>query len=190
MRLPRTAQGGRCERSLRAPMSLVERLFRKRASDARPHALYAAIVAAARDPAWYRDGAVPDTLDGRFDMVAAVLTLVLLRLESLGLPAREPSARLAELFVDDMDGQLRQIGIGDIIVGKHIGRMMAALGGRLGAYRDGLAGGDLADALRRNLYRGADVTPDALAFSEARFRDLNARLADRSLGDLLAGRLA
>ena len=84
--------------------------------------------------------AVPDTVDGRFDMIAAVLCTVLLRLE------REPeglatTAPLTERFVDDMDGQLRQIGIGDIVVGKHIGKMMSMLGGRLGAYRDGLARG-------------------------------------------------
>src|SRR3546814_20934152 len=54
-----------------------------------------------------------------------------------------------------MDGQLRQIGIGDMIVGKHIGRMMRALGGRLAAYRSGLGAGEsLEDALVRNLYRG------------------------------------
>ena len=170
-------------------MSFVQRLFGKRESAELPRPLYAAIIAEARAPAWYRDGAVPDTLDGRFDMVAAVLALVLLRLEHLGDAAREPSARLAELFVTDMDGQLRQSGIGDIIVGKHIGRMMAALGGRLGAYRDGLAGGDLEEALRRNVYRGAEPAPAALAFSADRIRTLAARLAAKPLDALLAGQL-
>src|SRR3546814_14593147 len=62
-----------------------------------------------------------------------------------------------------MDGQLRQIGIGDMIVGKHIGRMMSALGGRLSAYRSGLGAGEsLEDALVRNLYRGNATAPDQL----------------------------
>src|SRR3546814_6450993 len=62
-----------------------------------------------------------------------------------------------------MDGQLRQIGIGDMIVGKHIGRMMSALGGRLSAYRSGLGAGEsLEDALVRNLYRGNAPAPDQL----------------------------
>ena len=75
--------------------------------------------------------------------------------------AATASVRLTERFVTDMDGQLRESGIGDIGVGKHIGKMMAMLGGRLGAYRDGLAAGDLDTALRRNLYRG--VEPEAAA---------------------------
>src|SRR3546814_5150561 len=79
--------------------------------------------------------------DLRFDMITAILCLVLLRLE--GAPeTKQQSVWLTELFVDDMDGQLRQIGIGDMIVGKHIGRMMSALGGRLSAYRSGLGAGE------------------------------------------------
>jgi cytochrome b pre-mRNA-processing protein 3 len=96
-------------------------------------------------------------------MIAAMLSLVLLRLEREGEAGRAPSAHLTELFVDDMDGQLRQAGIGDIVVGKHIGRMMSALGGRLGAFREAFADGDLAAAIDRNIYRGATVAPEARA---------------------------
>jgi cytochrome b pre-mRNA-processing protein 3 len=162
-------------------------LFRRTAREPELGALYGAIVAAARSPEWYRDGGVPDTLDGRFDMIAAVLTLVLLRIEAEGDAGRAPAATLTERFIDDMDGQLRQLGIGDIVVGKHVGKMMSALGGRLGAYRDGLAGGDLAEALERNLYRGAPVERTALAFSEARLRRLADQLAATPIDQLLAG---
>lgn len=151
--------------------------------------LYTAIVARARQPHWYEAGAVPDTVDGRFDMVAAVLTLVLLRLE-IAPEGPEPSARLTERFVDDMDGQLREIGIGDIIVGKHIGRMMSMLGGRLGAYRDGLAaGGDLEAALVRNVYRGVAPSPAALAHVAAAFRELQAALAATPATTIIQGTL-
>ncbi|GAA4774140.1 hypothetical protein GCM10023219_21940 [Stakelama sediminis] len=130
-------------------------------------ALYQDVVATARRPHWYIDGAVADSVDGRFDMVAAVLSMLLLRLEAAQDPvAAGLNAFLTERFVDDMDGQLRQIGIGDIVVGKHIGRMMAMLGGRLGAYRDGLAQGDLKPALIRNLYRGESPAPEAVAHVE------------------------
>jgi cytochrome b pre-mRNA-processing protein 3 len=150
--------------------------------------LYTAIVAAARRPDWYVQGAVPDTLDGRFDMVSSVLSLVLLRMEALGDPAREPSARLTELFVTDMDGQLRQHGIGDLVVGKHVGRMMSQLGGRLSAYREGLAeGGDLAGAVARNIHRGADVPDAAQAYVETELRALAKRLEARDLTRLLSG---
>jgi cytochrome b pre-mRNA-processing protein 3 len=153
--------------------------------------LYDAIVREARQAHWYVEGRVPDTLDGRFDMVSTVLSLVLLRMETLGEQAREPSARLTELFVTDMDGQLRQHGIGDLVVGKHIGRMMSQVGGRLTAYREGLAdGGDLTGAIARNVYRGADVAEAAKAHVETGLHTLAAGLETRDLAALLAGDIA
>lgn len=154
--------------------------------------LYEAVVARARAPHWYLEGGVADTVDGRFDAVAAVLSMALLRLEKEPEGA-EPAARLAERFVDDMDAQLRQLGIGDIVVGKHIGRMMAALGGRLGAYRDALAPGAptaaLDEVLIRNLYRGEAPAPAALAHAATALRDLRARLASVPITRLVAGEL-
>lgn len=132
--------------------------------------LYAAVVAEARRPAYYVEGAVPDSLDGRFDMVVLVLSLLLLRLEDVSAgngrhPAAQLSADLADRFLTDMEGNLRQDGVGDQVIPKHMGHMMAALGGRLGAYRG--ARGDaaaMAEALRRNLYRGEPVADAAVAF--------------------------
>jgi cytochrome b pre-mRNA-processing protein 3 len=108
---------------------------------------------------------------------------------------REPEmaqsqALLTELFVEDMDGQLRQIGIGDVIVGKRMGKMMGMVGGRLGAYRDGLSGeADFADALLRNLYRGDHPGEAALAHSADALRRLHGGLAAVPLAALLAGEL-
>jgi cytochrome b pre-mRNA-processing protein 3 len=159
-------------------MALIDRLFGRR-DDPRAalRPLYAAVIDRARAPVWYHEGA-PDTLDGRFDMVSAVLAQVMLRLEQVpGLEAQ--GALLAEIFVEDMDGQLREIGIGDMMVGKHVGRMMAALGGRLGAYRD--AGGDaeaLAEALERNVWRGEGAPDGAAAALAARMLQWRAALAD------------
>jgi cytochrome b pre-mRNA-processing protein 3 len=153
--------------------------------------LYNAIVSEARRPHWYVEGQVPDTLDGRFDMVSSILSLVLLRLEALGAPAREASAQLTEIFVTDMDGQLRQHGIGDLVVGKHIGQMMSQLGGRLTAYREGLAdGGALDGAIARNIYRGSAVADAVKDHVEAALRALAAGLATRDLPTLLAGDIA
>ena len=167
-------------------MQWFARLFGSRDEAELP--LYTAIIARARMPHWYEAGAVPDSIDGRFDMVAAILVFVLLRFE--GDPeAAGPSASLTERFVEDMDGQLREIGIGDVVVGKHIGKMMSMLGGRLGAYRDGLAGGDLDAALVRNLYRGMAPEPEALGHvrdSLLAFRDA---LAATPTAGLIAGEL-
>lgn len=139
--------------------------------------LYNSAVSEARDPVWYAEMGVPDTLDGRFDMVAAILSLVIVRAEAEGAAGREPSARLTEVFIDDMDGQLRQLGIGDVVVGKHIGNMIAAMGGRLSAYRDAIGeGAALEEALVRNLWRG-EPGPDARpALVADRMRAIKARL--------------
>jgi len=162
------------------------KLFGSRDEEALP--LYTAIIARARAPHWYEAGRVPDSIDGRFDMVATVLAFVLLRLE--GDPvAAGPSAKLTERFVEDMDGQLREIGIGDVVVGKHIGKMMSMLGGRLGAYRDAVTADALDAALVRNLYRGA--APEAAALGHAResLLALRTALAATPTATLLAGTL-
>ncbi|MDF8332726.1 ubiquinol-cytochrome C chaperone family protein [Novosphingobium cyanobacteriorum] len=141
-------------------MSLLTRLFGARKDDrdvARP--LWYRVVEIAREKEWYRDCGVADTVAGRFDAVTLVLSIVLLRMEREP-ELIEPSVRLTELFVEDMDGQLRESGVGDVIVGKHVGKLMGTLGGRLGAYRDALDAGEqaLAEAVGRNvtLVEGAD----------------------------------
>ena len=167
-------------------MSWLGRLLGEKPDEALP--LYNAVVGRARADHWYPEGAVPDTVDGRVDRIATLRASVMLRLETE--PAGgEPAARLAERFVDDMDGQLREIGIGDIIVGKHIGKMMSMLGGRLGAYRDGLAAGDIATALVRNLYRGAAPDDAALTHVRESVMAFQARLAATPLPNLLSGEL-
>ncbi len=151
--------------------------------------LYAALIAQAREPHWYEDGAVPDTIDGRFDMLAAAMSLALMRLEALELQAE--GALLTEIFIEDMDGQIRQIGFGDVVVGKQIGKMMSALGGRLAAYRAALAGeAPLGEAITRNIFRGEAPDPAALAHVEQGLRTLAARIDATDAGTLLAGRIA
>jgi cytochrome b pre-mRNA-processing protein 3 len=167
-------------------LTYLDRLLGRRDEATLP--LYNAVVAAARQPHWYEAGAVSDTIDGRFDMLAAVLAFVLLRLE-IEPAAALPSAQLTERFVDDMDGQLRELGVGDIIVGKHIGRMMSMVGGRLGAYRDALAAGDLGPALVRNLYRGETPAPEALAHVRDSLLHFHAALAGSRAEAILAGDL-
>ncbi|MGE3746631.1 MAG: ubiquinol-cytochrome C chaperone family protein [Sphingomonadaceae bacterium] len=169
-------------------MSILTKFFRKGQDRAHLQPLYNAVVTAARRPEWYLNGKVADTLDGRFDMVAMMLSLVLLRLETDKDRYAAESALLTEIFVDDMDGQLREIGIGDVVVGKHLGRMMSALGGRLGAYREALAdGADLEAALERNLYRGEKPDPAALAWTAARLRVEHAAIMDMPVSALIDG---
>ena len=133
-------------------MPILSRLLGKRHDDrAAVRPLWQRVVAIAREPQWYAECGLADTVTGRFDAITLVLALVLGRMEqdeALTLP----SVMLSELFVEDMEGQLRQSGIGDVVVGKHIGKMMGALGGRLGAIRQALPLGEaaLAEVVSRN----------------------------------------
>jgi cytochrome b pre-mRNA-processing protein 3 len=151
--------------------------------------LYRAIVERGRDPHWYREGQVPDTVDGRFDMIAAILALVLIRLEAEGDTGRVPSVLLTEVFVDDMDASLRQIGIGDYVVGKHVGRMISALGGRLTAFREAAASGTFEEAVRRNIFHEAPPSDEALAHVTAGLSAFAAALPATRVEAVLAGKL-
>lgn len=121
--------------------------------------LWHRVVELAREPSYYSDCQVADTVGGRFDMITAVLCAMIVRVEASEM--RSESALLAELFVEDMDGQLREFGVNDVVVGKRIGKLMSVLGGRLGAYRSALVERDrekLMQAVSRNVTfsEGAD----------------------------------
>ena len=121
--------------------------------------LYLDIVAQARQPAFYRSLAVPDTLDGRFDMIVLHAFLVLRHLRTQGPEAEALSQALFDYLLSDMDQSLRESGVGDLSVGKHVKRMAKAFYGRAAAYGralDGTADGEtMQDALARNLYRSS-----------------------------------
>lgn len=170
-------------------MSLFSRLFSRKPDpreELRP--LWIRTVEIAREPRWYAQLGVADSVPGRFDMITAVLAIVLVRLER-DPPLLAKSALLTELFVADMDGQLRESGIGDIVVGKHIGKLMAAMGGRIGAYREGLGGDDaaLAQAVDRNvtLVDGADPMQVA-----EQLRALSHKLSAADSNSVLTGNFA
>ena len=121
-------------------------------------------------------------------MIAAVLALVMLRLERDGMA--QETVWLTELFVADMDSQLRETGVGDLVVGKHIGKLVAVLGGRLGALREALASDDpamLEAALERNVTMSEGRGTGDLA---RRLRAFAGRLAGLASDEVLAGRIA
>ena len=169
-------------------MALFDRLLGRKTNETELRALWHRVVEVAREPSWYATGGIADTVPGRFDAITLVLSLVLLRMEA-SEPSRGLTARLTELFVSDMDGQLRQSGVGDVVMGKHMGKLMSAFGGRLDAFRSGLAQADdtaLSAAIVRNvtLIEGAD--PAAIA---AELRVLAASLAASDDAALLAGEI-
>lgn len=165
-------------------MSLLKTLFSRKPDpreQLRP--LWHQIVKVARAPSLYAECGVADTLDGRFDMLSTVLAVAMLRLERDEKSVAD-AALLAELFVEDMDGQLRQEGIGDPTVGKQIGKLMSALGGRTGALRETLASGGapLTATIERNVSFREGGSPACVAEKIHRFaQNLDALSYDQLL---------
>ncbi len=164
-------------------MSLLDRLFHPPAPPLA--ALWSWVTDTARQPPWYLTHGVADTVDGRFDMVALVTSLVLLEMERRGWP--HDHALLTERFVDDIDGCYRDMGVGDMVMAKQMGRAIGSLGGRLGAYREALAPDAppevLEQALARNVYRGVPPAgePQGLAVETRRLAASLAKTSDEAL---------
>ena len=118
-------------------------------------AIYGMIVAQAREPAFYRSLGVPDTVNGRFDLLVLHLWLVLRRFRSTA-EAKDASQALFDRFCDDMDANLREMGVGDLTVPKRMQAFGEAFYGRAAAYDVAFdAGGDApAKALCKNILNG------------------------------------
>jgi cytochrome b pre-mRNA-processing protein 3 len=139
-------------------------LFRRPESDERTRALYAAIVAQARQPVFYAEIGVPDTLEGRYEMLMLHAFLFMHRLKGEPAETRDVGQKVFDMMFADMDRSLREIGVGDLSVPKKIKKMASAFYGRTAAYDAALAGeeGELAAAVERNVFAG-DSGKDARA---------------------------
>lgn len=129
--------------------------------------LYGAIVAQSREPYFYERLGVPDTPDGRYDVLALHTILVLRRMRGDAAIAAATGQALFDLMFIDMDENLREMGVGDLAVGKRIKALVQGFYGRLAAYDAAIGNQDraaLAGALRRNLYRKATPSDDEVAF--------------------------
>lgn len=151
--------------------------------------LYYAIVAHARQPMFYRDFGVPDTVDGRFDMIVLHAVLVFLRLR--GDPAAAPLVDdLFDVMFADLDRSLREMGVGDISVGRRVRQMARGFYGRAQAYDRALNGSEqLEEALRRNLYGTVTPQDEAVAAMAVYVRNASDAVAGRSVADLAAAEL-
>ncbi len=155
-------------------------------------ALYAAVVAQARRPVFYRGFAVADTPAGRFEMIAVHAFLLLHRLKAEGTAAGALAQEVFDAMFADMDQNLREMGIGDLAVGKRVKRLAQGFYGRIAAYERGVENADpavLAAALRRNLYGDATAEDAQLAAMTDYMRRQVAALAAQSMDELRAGRV-
>lgn len=167
-------------------------LFRRFAAD-RPQiiALYGAIVAQARQPAFYSVQGVPDTLDGRFDLILLHTMLVMRRLRSAKGQTYDVAQELLDYLFKDMDRSLREVGIGDMSIGKHVKKMAKAFYGRSEEYEKGLDGSEtaLSDALKQNLYRKIAPTSQQTTAIGRYMIDCDQSLRTCTDIDVLEGRL-
>ena len=157
------------------------------AERARGAALFDAVTAEARRPHWFVEGKVPDTLDGRFGVLATITALVLVRLEREGEAGHDASVALSEWFIHVMESEHRELGLGDPTLGKTVRKLVAMLGRRVELWRD--AEDDGVEATRRSLYKD-EVPEAALRHSAAVFRDLTKRVHSTPLAELEQGRIA
>lgn len=153
------------------------------------HQLYVKVVEQSRLPLFYTDYGVPDTVDGRFDMITLHMYLLTCRLKKENTTdSLELLRSLSEVFFSDMDRSLREMGSTDTGVGKRIKKMSQAFYGRLLAYQT--AGSDAAkmqDALLRNLYRG-DVSKLSNAHAMNGYvQNQRSAITDQTIDQLMAG---
>lgn len=137
---------------------ILERFFKPRQQEEAAWALYGAVVDQARKDVLFLDLGIPDSVDGRFESVVLHLVLVLRRLRRDFPEGEDLAGSLQEAFYADMDRSLREMGAGDLGVGKRVQRMAEGFMGRLASYEAALdalptdGGGELKAALLRNVY--------------------------------------
>jgi len=167
-------------------------LFRRNPEHDAAARAYACVVAQARRPGFFAECGVPDTVDGRFELICLHAFLYLHRLKD----EQPDAAALGQAFFDamfgDFDRSLREMGTGDLSVGRQVKRMAEAFYGRIHAYERGLGEDDevLRPALRRNLFGTIEPPPEAVEAVTAYVRRETARLQEQPAAALLAGQIA
>jgi cytochrome b pre-mRNA-processing protein 3 len=156
------------------------------AAPERGEALFAAVTAKAREAHWFVEGEVPDTLDGRFRMLATLAALVIVRLEEDGAEGDEASVALTERFIQVMEAEHRELGLGDPALGRKVRKLVGSLGRRVDLFRAPM---DWEAAVSDSVYAGA-VVPHALEHTASALRDFSAGLGSVDVRALAEGRFA
>lgn len=152
-------------------------------------ALYVACVDQARSPVFFVRYGVPDTVDGRFDLIILHTMLLMRRLRKQGKAAADVSQATLNLMFADMDRNLREMGVGDLSVGRQVKKMAKAFYGRAEAWEEAMDVGldQLAPVLGETLYRSSD-TPDVPAQQLAAYvLKADAHLSEQSIEVLVSG---
>jgi cytochrome b pre-mRNA-processing protein 3 len=152
-------------------------------------ALFAALTVEARQLHWYVEGEVPDTLDGRFAVLATVTALAAVRLERDGTDGDSLSVALTERFIHVMESEHRQMGLGDPTLGKKVRSLVGSLSRRVDLWRQATAGeADWIETTHASLYK-TSASAEALLHSAEALRSLWSRLQQSELKRLVEGRI-
>ncbi len=174
--------------------TILDRVFPGNPHEDAARALYVAVVEQARAPVFYARLGVPDSVDGRFELLLLHCFLAMRRLRGLEEQGAALSQTLFDTLIYDMDQSLRESGVGDLKVGPRLRQMAEAFYGRMKAYDAGLAaedGGELEEALRRNLYGTlAEPAAEGPATIAAYLRRQEAALAKQKPAELLRGEMS
>lgn len=168
-------------------LSTLKKIFTTPAYQAEAYQSYAQIVAQARQPFFYAECEVPDSVDGRFDVIVLHMWLVLERLQQENV--LEFVRALQEVFFADMDRALREMGSTDTGTGKRMKSMVQAFYGRMQAYGQAADAQSFAQALKRNLYREKEVAPESIAAIQAYVQTVRAKLAAQNGVSLISGKI-
>jgi cytochrome b pre-mRNA-processing protein 3 len=166
-------------------------LFRTLTTDTRgAAALFDSITTKAREPHWYVEGAVPDTIDGRFAVLTTIASLVIVHLEQLGEAGHAASVALTERFIEVMESEHRELGLGDPTLGKTVRKLVGLLARRTELWRSAAIAADRSwtEAARDSLYHEG-VSTEALMHSSDALRATWAKLHGAHLAQLQEGKL-
>lgn len=171
---------------------MLAKLFGRRddGSGAAAEALYHGIVSAARRPVFFVEFEIPDTFDGRYEMVALHAYLLLRRLKRDHGATAGVAQALFDLMFADFDQVLRETGVGDLGVGRKVKQMATGFYGRIAAYDSGIDGEALEAALRRNAYGTVTAADRSVARLAAYLHQADRDLAGQATSSLLAGRVS
>lgn len=173
---------------------MLARFLRKKSIKTAARALYDQLSAASRDPALYGPGRVADTPDGRFELLALHAAVFFNRLAKRGEQAEETSQEVFDILFSAMDHALRELGVGDISVGKRIRKLAESFYGRLAIYHDGITGTDdaldgLTQAIAAHVLETKGMQHPFAAILADRIKNWAASLDSQADVDLLAGRM-
>ncbi|MGH7026692.1 ubiquinol-cytochrome C chaperone family protein [Brevundimonas sp.] len=139
---------------------MLRNLFRQRPDERQGDALYALAVAQARQPAFYTTLGVADRIDARFELYTLHVLILFLRLKQDGERGEVAAQKLFDTYISSLDNTLRELGVGDVSVGKKMRKLGESLYGRMNAYEGPLRAEDveaLASSLAKNVYESADI---------------------------------